>query len=282
MDHPDDDNGQIDPARLDVATAKKPKRNPRKRLRDDPPAELKGAEDKWRQRALARNHPPGIIREPNGKGGHRWAPPHNDDSLWRLQLGECFATRSQGAIDTFLRQLEALLDQSFDHGGEKWWANERQFAAVLDMVSGLKPKNSMEAALAAQMVAVHILTMKVGAYAIRHEYDHRQAATLSKLARTFAGQVDTMQSLQGKRRKGSQTIKVKKELHQHVHYHHHRGDGEADARPHGRDDTGQPDIIDQRPLVRREDAGGNVLPLPRPERQDKVQAARRKVGGGDG
>lgn len=273
MNHLDDDDGQIDPARLDIAT-RKPKRRER-RLRPDPPKELKDAEPKLLRRALARNHPPGIIRVPNNKGGHRWAPPHNDTELWYKQLGECFATRSDGAIKTFLRQLEALIDSDYDHTGEKWWANEKQFAAVLDMVSGLKPKNSMEAALAAQMVAVHILTMKVGAYAIRNEYDNRQAVTLSRLARTFAAQTEAMQALQGKRRKGSQLIKIRKETHQHVHYHHHRGGEESGGQSHGRTDVLAAEIIDQRPALSGPDASGVVVPLSGAQRKGSVQTARR-------
>ena len=42
----------------------------------------------------------------------------------------------------------------------------------------------MEAALAAKMVAIHLLTMKVTAFAIQHEYDTGTAATAGKLART--------------------------------------------------------------------------------------------------
>jgi len=272
MDHEFDDDGKIDPARLDIAT-RKPRRRER-RLRPDPPKELKDMEPELLRRALGRNHPPGVIRVPNGKGGHRWAPPHNDSELWYKQLGECFATRSDGAIKTFLRQLEALIDSDYDHDGGRWWANEKQFAAVLDMVSGLKPKNSMEAALAAQMVAVHILTMKVGAHAIRHEYDHRQAAVLSKLARTFAAQTETLQNLQGRRRKGTQTIKVKKELHQHVHYHHHRDDagGSADfnGHPHGRADDTAAEIAAGCPALPSPDPQGNVVPLPRSTRKGAV------------
>jgi len=277
MNHLNNDDGLIDPARLDVATRKRKRRSAvDKRTRPDPPKELKDKEPKWLAAAHARNHPPGVIRVPRKSGeGYRWSAPHNDSELWHLQLGECFATRSDGAIQTFLRQLEALLDTHWEDDGKEWWANEKQFAAVLDMVSGLRPKNSMEAALAAQMVAVHILTMKVGAYAIRHEYDHRHAAILSKLARTFAIQTETMQSLQGRRRKGSQTIKVKKELHQHVHYHHHRGGEEFGGQSQGLGGEPAAGIIDQRPALPSPDEAGNVVPLSRSPGKGKVQAARR-------
>lgn len=277
MNHLSDEDGLIDPARLDVATRKRRRRSPQdKRTRPDPPKELKDQEPKWLAAAHARNHPPGIIKVPRKKGeGYRWAAPHNDHELWYLQLGECFATRSDGAMQTFLRQLEALLDTRYDIDSEHWWADEKQFAAVLDMVSGLKPKNSMEAALAAQMVAVHLLTMKVGAYAITHHYDHRQVATFSKLARTFAIQTETMQSLQGKRRKGSQSIKVRKELHQHVHYHHHRGGEDFGGQSQGQGGGAAAGIIDQRPALPSPDEARNVVPLSCSPGKGSVQAARR-------
>ena len=262
MNHLNDDDGLIDPARLDVAAAK-PRR--RDRTRRDPPKELTDAKPAMLKAAHARNHPPGVMKVRNSKGRNQWSAPHNDADLWRLQLGQCFGTRSDGLINTFLRQLEALLDGTWDAEEERWWANERQFAAVLDLISGLKPRNSMEAALAAQMVAVHLLTMKVGAHAIRHEYDHRQAAVLSKLARTFAGQTETLQNLQGRRRKGSQTIKVKKEISYHVHQHRYDHGGSADfnGRPHERGDATSAEIAAGCPALPSPDPQGNVVPLPR-------------------
>lgn len=267
MEHENDDDGLIDPARLDVVSRK---RTPRDRTRRDPPKELQDAKPALTKAALARNHPPGVMKVRTAKGGKRWDAPHNDHDLWQLQLGQCFGTRSDGLIRTFLRQLEGLMESTWDEETSQWWANEKQFAAVLDLISGLKPRNSMEAALAAQMVAVHLLTMKVGAYAIRHEYDHRQAAVLSKLARTFAGQTETLQNLQGRRRKGSQTIKVKKELHQHVHYHHHRGDDESGNQSHGRGCDTAAEIAVGRPALPSPNEAGNVVPLSRSKGKSAV------------
>jgi hypothetical protein len=280
MNHINEDDGLVDTATEDIGTRKRKRRSTvDKRTRPDPPQDLKDREPELLRRAVARRRPPGIVRVKRKSGdGYRWSPPHNDTNLWELQLADCFGTRSEGAMRTFLRQLEALLDVQWEDEGDNgghWWANEQQFAAVLDMVSGLKPKNTMEAALAAQMVAVHLLTMKVGAYAIQHSYDHRQASAMSRLARTFAEQTTAMQSLQMGRRRGSQTIKVKKETHQHVHYHHHRGDGDSGGQSHGRgDDIPAAEIADERPALPSPDASGNVVPLSGAKGKAKVQAAR--------
>jgi hypothetical protein len=162
-----------------------------------------------------------------------------------------------GVIGTFLGQLEALCRKShWDEEAKQWRLDEHQFNAVLALVSNLKPRNEMEAAFAAQMVAVHLLTMKVSAFAIRHEYDTRTAATVCKLARTFTLQMEALQSMRGKKRTARQSIKVRKELHQHIHYH--RGEGQSDGQPHGRKAA----TIDQCEALPSEDEGRRIVPLP--------------------
>ena len=71
--------------------------------------------------------------------------------------------------------------------------NENEFSAALAMVNSIKPKNEMEAALAAQIVAIHLLQMKVAARAIKFDYDTKMVAVAGKLARTFAIQLETLQ-----------------------------------------------------------------------------------------
>ena len=76
-----------------------------------------------------------------------------------------------------------------------------------------------EAALAAQLVAIHLLQMKVAARAIRFEYDTKTVAVAGKLARTFVMQLEALQRLRGRQKTSRQSIRVKKKLHQHFHYH---------------------------------------------------------------
>lgn len=223
--------GEIDPKRLDVTE----KQRRRRRAKARPPARNELVE--WgvvaEKRAKSRPYPPGIMLVAAGFDKEHWTSPHNDPDLWTLQLAEAFGTRSLAVISSFMGQLEKLCAQTiWDEEAHQWRLDENQFSTALAMVNTVKPKNEMEAALAAQMVAVHFLTMKVAARALKYEYDPKMSAATGKLARTFTMQLDAMRSLKGKTRATRQTIRVTKELHQHVHYHDTRGGGAIDAQPH--------------------------------------------------
>lgn len=262
-------DGRIDPAKLDAAV--NPRRRRRKRNRPEPAAELRDWEGAADERAHARSYPPGIMLEPAGYGEEIWTAPHSDDSLWTLQLADAFGTRSRAVISTFLSQLEALCGHShWDDEAKQWRLDENQFSAALAIVNSVQPRNEMEAALAAQMVAMHLLTMKVSAYAIKHEYDTRTAAAAGKLARTFTLQMEALRSLRGEKRETHQSISVTKELHQHVHYH--RGEGESEGQPHEQPAT----IVDQCTALPSPEPGGESVPLPSRERQDTMPDARRR------
>lgn len=262
-------DGRIDPAKLDAAA--KPKRKRRKRNRPDPAAELRDWETAAQSRAYSRAYPPGVMLEPAGFDREHWTAPHNDDSLWMLQLADAFGTRSSAVISTFLGQLEALAGRNhWDEEARQWRLDENQFSAALALVNSVKPRNEMEAALAAQMVAIHWLTMKATARALRYDGDTRTAATAGKLARTFTLQMEALQKLRGRRRTARQSITVRKELHQHVHYH--RGEGESEGQPHER---GAP-VIDQCTALPCPEQEGPALSLPGNEGQGAMQTARRR------
>lgn len=262
-------DGRIDPAKLDVAA--KPRRKQRKRNRPEPAAELRDWEKAAEERAFARPYPPGIMLEPAGFDKEHWTAPHNDDSLWSLQLADAFGTRSRAVFITFMRQLEELCsDNIWDDEAKQWRLDENQFSAALAIVNSIKPSNELEACLAAQMVAIHLLTMKVSARAIKYDYDTRTAATAAKLARAFAGQMETLQTIRGEKPTSHQTITVRKELHQHVHYH--RGEGENNGQPHEPRAT----TVDQRTALPSPEPGGEPLQVPSNEGQEEVPNARRR------
>ena len=142
-------DGRIDPAKLDVTA--KPRRKRRKRDRPEPAAELRSLEKGARWRADARPYPPGIMLEAAGFDNEHWTAPHSDSDLWTLQLADAFGTRSHAVIATFLSQLEALCGNShWDDEARQWRLDENQFSAALAVVNSVKPRNEMEAALAAQ------------------------------------------------------------------------------------------------------------------------------------
>lgn len=262
-------NGRIDPANLD-ATAKPPRKR-RKRDRPEPAAELADWGKGARKRANARPYPPGIMLEPAGFDEEEWTPPHSDSELWSLQLADAFGTRSRAVIGTFLSQLEALCGKShWDDDAKQWRLDENQFSAALALINSVKPRNEMEAALAAQMVAIHLLTMKVAARALKYDHDTRTAAAAGKLARTFTIQLESLQKLRGRKQTAHQSIRVRKELHQHVHYH--RGDGGSGGQPHGPPAT----TVDQCTALPSPEPGGQSLPLPGHKGKETLQAARRR------
>jgi hypothetical protein len=267
---PDDMNyhtsdGLLDPARTDVG--QRPKRKRRNRKLPDPPPELRAWEKAAEKRLYARPIPPNIILEPAGFDEERWTAPHSDRDLWTLQLADAFGTRSRAVISTFMRQLEALCRPNhWDDDAKQWRLDEHEYSAVLGIVASAKPRNELEAAQVAQMVAIHLLTMKVAARAIRFEYDTRTAAVSAKLARTFTLQMEALQT--GRRRKPAarQTITVRKETHQHVHYHDNRGAAGNERQPQGRTIS----AADKCAALPSPDEGGNVLPLSSRKGQAKV------------
>ena len=262
-------NGRIDPAKLDAAA--KPRRKRRLRGRPEPAAELRDWEKGAEQRALARPYPPGIMLEPAGIDKEHWMPPHNDPELWMLQIADAFGTRSRAVIDTFLGHLEALCEQShWDDKAKRWRLDENQYSAALAVINSAKPRNEMEAAFAAQMVAIHLLTMKVTARALKYDDDTRTAAAAGKLARTFTLQLEALQSLRGRKRTARQSITVRKEVHQHVHYH--RGEGESDGQPHGPPAT----TVDQCTALPSPEQGGQSVSLSGDEGQGAMPDARRR------
>jgi hypothetical protein len=173
MTNPTDPNaaiphdGKLDPHKLDVAA--KPKVRWRARNRPEPDRELRDGMANAEARAFARPIPPGIMLEPAGFDEEHWTSPHSDVDLWQLQLADAFGTRSRAVVITFMGQLQALVSEShWDDEAKQWRLDENELSAVLAMVNTVKPRDEMEAALAAQMVAVHLLTMKLAARALKY------------------------------------------------------------------------------------------------------------------
>lgn len=272
-----DKSGRLKPENLDAAKRLKHRRA---RNRKAPADELEVWAKAAEKRAHARPYPPGIMLEPAGLDDEHWTAPHNDDGLWSLQLADAFGTRSQAVFKTFLAQLEKLTGKSYwDEDAKQWRLDENELSASLAIINASKPRNEIEACQAAQMVAVHLLTMKAGAYAIQHHYDHRSALVVAKLANAFSGQIVAMQSLKGKRQTARQSIKVNRESHHHQHIHVHRGAGENKEQAHEPTDRKPAQIDDDRALVRGQKSGGNVVPLSRDEGQGALLPPRRQIDG---
>ncbi len=213
--------GDIDPAQVDVATDPKPKTKPRRRKLQKMPAMLEPWAKKAKARMDKRPASPGVMMEPRGDlGDFQAMAPHDNHEVWALQIHDAFGTRSPSTVTVFMEQLRALCGESWNDERKAWQPSETELNAALNFINSNQPRNEAEAALAAQMLAVHFMTMRLSAQALRTG-DARTASIAAKLARTYAAQMATLQLTRGKRRSTRQHITVKHEKHIHTHQHQH-------------------------------------------------------------
>ena len=114
---------------------------------------------------------------------------HPDPDIANVVLMKALGTKDLDFLTGILHQLEnATSGDNTVNGQELNWA--------LAVIEGIKPRDQVEAMLAAQMAVVHIATMAFGGRLARSEsimeFEVAQRA-LCKLARTFAAQVDALQ-----------------------------------------------------------------------------------------
>ncbi len=268
----------IDPRKLNVSD--KPKHRRKDRKKPDPSPQQKAAEPGANEAVEQLPMSPGVMAEYREGAWHITAP-HNDQSLWELQLAQAFGTRSHSLLKTFTSQLKALAPEAWDEDLGVWKSNETEWNALLALVSEQRPENSTQAALAAQMAATHLMTMRLMAQA--SNYGHVTAgddlALANRLARTFTMQCEAMQTLKGKAKTAKQSIHVTKETSQHVHYHDHRGDGENANQPH-EPDEGTQTIEGCAKVPSVVQINGEALPRSSGERQVRVSQTRRGKGNG--
>lgn len=206
------------------------------------PANLEPIAEDARKRHRKRHANPGVAIEVEKvtELGYRLTSPHNDTEAWQAMVCDALGTRSEATALTFLYQLTKLCEQNRhpddEVGGGEWVPDECELNMILNIVSGIKPKNEMQAALAAQMVVVHMMIMKVGERCLRVYgcADPHLVAAASKLARTFAIQTEALAKLQG-RKTSRQKITVSYEKHEHKHVHMHRGEDENGGQPHAQE-----------------------------------------------
>lgn len=252
----------VDPHNMD---ARPRKRRRKDRSKPDPHPLNVAVKAKTEARLAAMPGNPGVMFEPTAEGW-RLESIHSDTDLWRAQIAAAFGTNSDSVVRVFLRDLEGLCARAYDDDLRRWKPCERELNAALAMVNDIQPRTTMEAALAAQMVAIHWMQMRLSKDALNNGgmVMDRSAALASKMARTFTMQLDQLRALRGEKRSIKQTIKVEKTLRQEVHYHDHReGVGDFQGQAHEPRDAKPARIIDQRAPVRGEDKGGVVLPITR-------------------
>jgi hypothetical protein len=104
--------------------------------------------------------------------------------------------------------LDGMLLQLLNAGSRAGKVDERGLNFLLSVVKGVKPRDQVEALLAAQMAAVHAATMtfafRLGRTETIPQQDSAERA-FNKLARTFAAQVEALKRY---RSRGDQTVRV--------------------------------------------------------------------------
>jgi hypothetical protein len=268
-------------------------RRPRKGDKPPIPANLKVEAEKAKERHRKRHLSPGIAVEVEkvSRDGYRLASPHADQGAWIAMLCDALGTRSESTARVFAYQLTKLCSQRWhpsddeEQGGE-WCPDQDELNLILNFVAGTKPRNEMEAALAAQMCAIHMLSMKTAAAAMEgwSVMDPRMAAITGKLARTFVMQTDAMAKLKGKKTT-RQKITVRYERHEHTYSHVRFEGGPHDFGGRGHEPCGDGNggnnraapVIEHegRPALPGPDAPGNVVPMPRKQGKEAMPKARR-------
>jgi hypothetical protein len=119
---------------------------------------------------------------------HGFSIGHPDPELGEQLMANALGVADRDAMDGILRQL---LRASASGGGP----DEVNLSFMISMVKSLKPRDSVEAMLVAQMVSVHVMAMRCAQHLATAQdiAQHDSAArALGRLARTFPAQIEAL------------------------------------------------------------------------------------------
>ena len=114
------------------------------------PSNLEPLAEEARERHKKRHANPGIAIEVEKvtEYAYRLASPHSDTEAWQAMVCDALGTRSEATALTFLYQLTNLCQQDWhpdgEEGGGEWVPDECELNMILNMVSGIRPKNEMQ------------------------------------------------------------------------------------------------------------------------------------------
>lgn len=134
-----------------------------------------------------------------------------DRDRWLALLFEAFGTRSISTATVFLGQLARIVGKGWNPDDKEWRPKIEELNAAIGLVASVAPENEAEAALAAQMVALHLTAMGLARNCANMAYpDERTAATLARVTKAYASLYRSLAQLQGKLqpRQVNQTIQV--------------------------------------------------------------------------
>jgi hypothetical protein len=116
----------------------------------------------------------------------RIAIEHADKDAAKMLLAEAFGT----ADNDFLNGIIGQLAHTNSRNGQ---ADNAAFRLMVSVIKGIKPKDQLESMLAAQIAAVHQVTMTLAARLnLAERADPQDIAAFNKLVRTFATQLEAL------------------------------------------------------------------------------------------
>jgi hypothetical protein len=119
---------------------------------------------------------------------HGFSIDHPDPELGEQFMANALGVADRDAMDGILRQLV----RASVNGGS---ADEFNLSFMISMVKSIRPRDSVEAMLVAQMVSVHVMAMRCAHHLANAEdlAQHDSAArALGRLARTFPAQIEAL------------------------------------------------------------------------------------------
>ena len=164
--------------------------------------------------------------------------PYREEDLdnWHALIFEAFGTRSYNSAKVFIRQLARLVGNRFDQAADEWRPKLQELNAAINIVGSVQPANEQQAALAVQLVALHLSAMGLASRCAASCSDERTAATLARVAKACASLAATIAALQGAR-----TTRHEAHVHYHKHgeQHVHMGEGQDfGGQPHAHKEIG--------------------------------------------
>ena len=119
---------------------------------------------------------------------HGFSIDHPDPELGEQLMANALGVADREAMDGILRQLV----KASVSGGS---ADEVNLSFMISMVKSIRPRDSVEAMLVAQMVSVHVMAMRCAQHLATADdiAQHDSAArALGRLARTFPAQIEAL------------------------------------------------------------------------------------------
>jgi hypothetical protein len=195
----------------ETSVARKTKPVPVPVPRPEPSAREQVAIAEAAKRIAARPKPPEInlkAEQTNGRVLVEFGPSHSDHQGWSARILDAMGTRSSEFANAELERMLAAMQP------QEGLPKVMHLNAALAVVSGVSPRNELEAMLASQMAVTHALAMDMlGRTKQSPTVPYMQicAGIATKLQRTFVAQAEALAKL---RRGGEQKVTV-----EHVHVH---------------------------------------------------------------